>query len=144
MALVLSSLALVLVVFRNPLGHGMSKYDFSSPIAAMNSEIEMQLNHDFLAALERDEVIEGTYLREKLKTLEVRKEREWKGSVILFVAYKRNGVEKHEVKGFEKHAKTGLWMHKYVSPYEVKDDNQALRKEISEWEGESSRFKIPD
>src|SRR5262249_9207842 len=118
-ALAVSLLALALNLFRgNPLGAGLSKYDFSTPRAAMTSQWEMEVNGDIRALIEYGSTVNGPRIREKLKTLDVRKEAEWHGKKILFIRYESDGVKRYETVGMEKDAKSGFWMNRYVDDFE--------------------------
>jgi hypothetical protein len=64
----------------------------------------------------------------------VRKEAEWKGKKILFVAYEEKGVKKYNTIGFEKDAKTGFWLRHYVSSFEVRKDDERLARVMESWQ----------
>ncbi len=134
LALLLSGVALGVVFFRNPLpGSSVKKYDFSTPKAALTSQLQMEQNKDLRASLEMSTLVEGPKIEEKLKTLDVRKEAEWSGKMVLFVAYEEKGVKKYDTIGFEKDAKTGFWMRRYVSAYDVRKDNPRLADTMESW-----------
>src|SRR5262245_20426907 len=69
-ALLLALIALLVACFRDPLGSGMSRYDFSTPRAAVQSEAKIAANGDVRAVLER-EGVGGKKAKEKARTLEV-------------------------------------------------------------------------
>jgi hypothetical protein len=134
LALVLALVALAVAVFRSPLGAGLSKYDFTTPRNALKSQWEMQANRDIRASLDLDNVRDGPQLREKIRTFEVKKEAEWKGTTILFVSYERKGVKKYEVVGFEKDASSGYWLRSYFSRFDLGKDKPDLARDITSWE----------
>src|SRR5262249_6944987 len=89
LAFVFSLLALFLVLFRDPLGpiyrlkwnafgSGLESYDFSSPSASLKSQLEMEVNNDFRAAIEFSRRLGHKRVKEKLDTLEIKKEVEVK------------------------------------------------------------------
>jgi predicted Zn finger-like uncharacterized protein len=146
LALVLSGVALGITLFRpkppdppnppDPLGSGLSKYDFSTPRAALRSQDEVQVNRDIRAQLEYMEQIEGPKLKERLKTLEVKKEAQWGSKTILFISFEEEGVKKHQIASFEKHAKSGLWRRSFVGSYDTKlqQENKELADQMRAWE----------
>jgi predicted Zn finger-like uncharacterized protein len=137
LALVLSGVALGITLFRpHPLGAGLSKYDFSTPKAALRSQTEVQLNKDIRAELELMEIVEGPKLKERLDTLEIVKEAQWGSKTILFISFKEDGEKKHQIASFEKHAKSGLWRRTYVGSYDTKlqQENPQLAEQMRSWE----------
>jgi hypothetical protein len=134
LALFLSIAAVCIVTVRDPLGSGISKYDCSSPQAALVSEMRIQLNQDMRAVLELRERAIGTKLKEKIQTFEVRKDVEFGGKKLLFVTFKEDGISKYETKAVEKDASTGSWLPSYVSEYTVEKTNEALAAEMRRWE----------
>jgi hypothetical protein len=116
LSLLLSCFALGLALFavgrsllHNPLGAGASRYDFSNPRAALVSEIKVKLNKDLLAMVELGLMEERPQLKEKLKTLEVRKEIERDGMRYLFVSFNEKGVKRYQALPFKRSAQTGHW-----------------------------------
>jgi len=51
----------------------------------MTSDLQIQANSDIRAMSEYAKAVQGPKLREKLRTLEVRKDATWNGTTILFV-----------------------------------------------------------
>ena len=137
LALVLSGVALGVTLFRptppNPLGSGLGKYDFSTPRAALRSQDEIQLNNDIRAELDLHHHLEGPRLRERVNTLEVKKEAEWGGKSILFISYERDGVKKYEIASFEKDTKSGLWKRSYAGSFDVRKSNPELADQMDSW-----------
>ena len=130
---VLGGVALGLVLFRDPLGAGMSRYRFSTPKDSLISELQIEQNKDLRANIEYHTVRTDPALREKLKTLEVRKEAEWKGNKILFIVYEEKGVKKYDTPAFEKDADSGFWFPKYLSSSEVERDDKDLADKMNAW-----------
>lgn len=131
--LVVALAALGVTLFKDPLGSGISKYDFSTPRAALESRMKIEMNNDVRALLELDTRVNGKKQKEQLDTLEVRKEAEYRGKKILFVAYKEDGINKYTVQSFEKDASTGYWLTSYVSAYDVEKDNKELAGQMRKW-----------
>lgn len=86
------------------------------------------------AEIELSSLVRGKDLKEELETLEIRKEVEFQGRKILFVAFKQKGVNKYEVTGFEKDAETGFWKQTGASAYSVEDANKELADQMRRWE----------
>jgi hypothetical protein len=135
-ALTLAVAALGVALFFDPLGKGMAAYDFSTPRAALEANAQMVLNKDIRALVEFSVLMESKQIQEKLKTLEVHRQAEWGGKVILFISYTANGMKRHEVQGFDKDAKTGYWQFTPISPWDegLKADNPRLAELIDSWE----------
>jgi hypothetical protein len=118
----------------NATASALAKYDLTTPKQAMTSFLKMALNADMQAMAEYRFLAEKAEIAEQLNTLEVHKEREHKGQVLLFVRYKRQGIPKQSVERFEKDARTGLWVYKdRVYTFTSPDDGD-VGKEISAWE----------
>ena len=134
LSLLVALAALWIALFRDPLGSGISKYNFSTPRVAYESYLKMRINQDHRAQKEMDSLVFGKQLKEELETLEIRKEVEFQGRKILFVAFKQKGVNKYEVTGFEKDAETGFWRQTGASAYSVEDANKELADQMRRWE----------
>jgi hypothetical protein len=175
LALLVALLALFVAIFRdpfgpvyqmnwNPFGHGLGKYDFSTPAQAYKSRLQMVSNGDFRAELEYSRLVHGPDLKERLDTLEVKdiaevklplrpsglrrpvaikdpgktkeakKEEKTHTVYLLFVTYKQHGDPVYKVEGFEKHEPSGLWKSTYVSAFDVEEVNKDLAKKMSAWE----------
>jgi hypothetical protein len=124
----------------DPLGKGLAKYDFSTPAAAMKSELEMEANFDVRAGLELQRKTKKKPVEEMINSLSVKKEEEWRGKKILFVSFTRDGVEKHETQAFEKQADTGFWVKSPLSSFDVREDNKKLADMMESWT-KSGTFK---
>lgn len=121
-------------MFRDPLGSGISKYDFSTPRAALVSRMKIEANKDIRAMIEFESRVHSKEQKEKIDTLEVRKEADFRGKKILFVAFKAKGVNKYSIEGFEKDANTGYWLPSYVGSFEVEKDDKELAEQMRRWE----------
>jgi hypothetical protein len=117
----------------NPLGQGLKAYNFSTPKDAYLSQLQIEQKRDILARLELDEARHGPELKEQLDTTQIRKEENWKGVTLLFIEYKRKGVSKYFIQGYEKGSRSGLWLPRYVSAYEVRKDNPDLANRMESW-----------
>jgi hypothetical protein len=133
-ALVLALVALGLHFFTDPLGSGLARYDFTTPRAALASQMQIQLHKDVRAAAELQALTEGDKVKEKLDTLEVRKEADWNGTRILFIAYQEDGIKRYAIAGFEKNPRTGLWTPVPVPLEAVRRQNADLARQIESWE----------
>jgi len=84
-------------------------------------------------------------IQEKLKTLTVSHEAEWRGKKILFVKYQEGGVPKYDTEAFEKDVETGMWFPSRTYELErvirhlgsatdpVDPEEAALGKMIEKW-----------
>jgi hypothetical protein len=124
----------LLYVREDPLGKGLSRYDFSTPASALKSGIQMEADHDLKAALEFERKTQKKDFQEILNTLEVKKEAEWGGRKILFVSFKRDGVTVFATRAFEKHADSGYWVKADVMLPSVRQNNQELAEAMDRWE----------
>lgn len=131
-ALILSVIALAKGFLFDPLGSGISSYDFTSPTAALTSSLDMAINGDVRAEIELSVLKFGKSQREKRKTFKVHRESDYQGKRFLFVSYTENGLPKHSVEAFEKDTDTALWIPKYFSRYDIEDS--AMEKAVKEWE----------
>ena len=134
LSLLVALAALWIALFRDPLGSGISKYNFSTPRNALESYLKIQINHDMRAEIELSSLVRGKDLKEELSTLDVRKEVEFRGKKMLFVAFKEKGVNKYDILSFEKDADTGFWIRTGVGAYEVEKDNKELANQMRRWE----------
>ena len=135
-ALIMALTALGLNYFHDPLGAGLNAYDFSTTKSAIESEAKIQINHDFRAMMQKEELLDGPRQKERLKTLEVRREAEWRGKVLLFVTFSENGIRKYQILGVEKHARSGIWFPTYAGQHstDMKEQNPLLAQQIADWE----------
>jgi hypothetical protein len=143
LALAVSIFAACWTYFRDPLGRGLSAYDFSTPEAAVRSELEMQLNKDFRAQVDLQSVRSEKRNREFLDTLEIHKtvdydrsgelrlgnEKEfdpvWK---VVFISFRRDGKKQYIHRLYRRHKESGLWMQGFA--FNLRGE---LAKEVSEW-----------
>jgi hypothetical protein len=132
-ALVVAVVALAIGVLRNPLGRGISSYDFTTPEAAAKSLVQIDKNQDFRARLELSELKEGRSGEEMSRTFEIHKTADFNDKKILFVSYANKGKKIKKIDSFEKDPETKLWIPTYVSEIEVRKVNEQLAKEMSAW-----------
>ncbi len=138
-ALALSLLALAWTLASDPLGKGIEGYDLSSPEGALRSELKMQLNQDIRARIQLDAMKKGKTVREKLETLKVHRTSDYAGKKLLFVSFTDNGISKYDVEAAEKDADTGMWLHTFVSIYDIEDS--ALQEAAERWEDKSGEVE---
>jgi hypothetical protein len=175
LALLVALAALFLVIFRDPFSPGfkmvwnpvaspLSRYDLSTAAAAYKSELQIEINRDFRAAMELSQRLREKELKEMLDTLEVKKEVDLKlperkpgppvaskepgkdskatkasdektrEMKVLFLTFKKDGKVQHKVQVMERHADSGLWKRSLVSAFEVQGTNDELAKEMREWQ----------
>lgn len=132
LSLLVALAALWIALFRDPLGAGISKYNFSTPRIAYESYLKIRINQDQRAKTELYRLFYERDLKEELDTLEIRKEVEFQGKKILFVAFKAKGVNQYKTSSFEKDAETGFW--KEASSYVERNSNEELADQMSRWE----------
>jgi hypothetical protein len=152
LALAVAVTALVLVFVRAPSkedlsrpdrlpGTDLSNYDLKSPKEAMISMERMNLNRDMRAHYQLALKLKDKRAQERLDTLEVKAEQDFKGDRILFISFKEKGVVKHETEAYEKDPDTGIWFFKHLSHYVVEKDNKDLAKKMREWEESGEKQK---
>jgi len=165
LALVVALGSLFLTVFRDPFGPvtqmnwkptgtGLEGYDFSTPAGAYKGRLEIEQKHDIRAVMELQRQLEEKELKEKIDTLEVKKEADLqlpgKGEAalnakddkdakkreikVLFITFLRDGKRQHKVEFMEKHADSGLWKPTYVGQRMVKGVDPKLAEEVQKWE----------
>ena len=138
LSIILSSLALALSLFvflwtyvMDPLGSGISSYDFTTPKSALTSSLKIQANRDFRAMLDLERLKQGNTANEKQRSVQVHKESNYQGKKILFISYTENGLKKNDISSFEKNADSGLWFPSYVSTYNMGDSD--IENAIKKW-----------
>ena len=138
-AFVLSLLAFAVALLRDPLGKGLDAYDFSTPRAALISQLQMTAHLDVRAVIELTQIREGKKVEEKIKTVKVHTESNYRGKKLLFISFKENGLWKYDVEGFEKHTDTGWWFPVYVSTYDI--DDSSLKTAIEKWKEKTGKIE---
>jgi hypothetical protein len=132
-ALVISVATAIWTMVSDPLGSGLSNYDFSSPEQALRSSLAIEINHDIRAQLEFDRLVLGKKRAEKLKTLKIHRESEYQGKKLLFVSFEQNGIPRKDVEAFDKDADTGIWTGPmFMRASEIQDAD--LREAVDKWE----------
>jgi hypothetical protein len=122
----------------------VKNYDFSTPKAAIESQLQMRLNGDIRAMLEYEQTLDRHEVEEELKTLEVHKQLEYRGNLVVFITFNKEGVKRYEVRWMEKDARSGMWRSAkrgYVgSPVGKTDpDSDNILKQIDEWQRKNQR-----
>jgi len=131
LAVLVSILTAVWVLIHDPLGAGVSSYDFTTPKRALDSQLRIKINQDIRAQLDLAFLQSGRFAEEKLSTIKIHKESIYQGKKLLFVSYKKNGIPQYDIEGFEKDAESGYWFPAYISAYGI--DDLALKKAITDW-----------
>jgi hypothetical protein len=149
LALTLSLVAIAGVAYLwfirpDPLGKGIRSYDMTTPAAALKSEWQIELNGDFKAVIELQRKSPDKDMKERLDSLEVKKEAAWGTKTIIFVSFKADGKTRYETMGFEKNAESGFWKRTYVSPSDVEKDNKKLADMMRSWSASGSLEPKPD
>lgn len=137
-AILISSSACAWVTFYNPLGKGISKYDFSTPKKSLMSQCEIMAHNDIRAQFELPNRPIARLYKEFLKNLKVHREAEWQGKKILFITFEMNGIEDYETEAFEKDAETGFWMNASATADAVERDDKRLAVMMREWKERGS------
>ena len=137
-AILISSGACAWVTLYNPLGKGISKYDFSTPKKSLISEFEIAAHNDIRAQFELPNRLMARLCKELLKKLKVHREAEWQGKKILFITGEMNGIEVYGTEAFEKDAETGFWMSASAPADAVERDNKRLAVMMREWKERGS------
>ena len=117
-------------VYRNPLGAGISAYDFTTPPKAIDSSLAITLNADIRAMMDLQR-LKDRHAKEKRATLKIHRDADYEGKKILFISFKEDGITQRDTEAFEKHADTGLWFPAYVSEYDM--DDAVLKLAIEAW-----------
>ncbi len=132
LALLVALAALGLTLFRDPLGGGLRKYNFSTPRDSIVSQSRMLSDMDFRAMMELGKIMNGKRDEEKIRTLDIRKEVDYAGKKIIFYAYEFKGKKQHGVDFFEKDNDTGYWLPDR-SDFRWREDLRKDRPEVEEW-----------
>lgn len=141
-AVVLAGLALLVsvftfgyVVWTDPLGGGLGRYDLSSPRATYLSRMQMEQKVDLRAELELrrrfgERTPSGRRLAEKIASYELRKEIDYGSRKGLLVTYKVGGEKRHEVEWFEKDDKTGWWLETDIPMTDIEKQDRELADQL--------------
>lgn len=131
-ALLFAIVALIVAITRDPLGRGVSHYDFSTPEGATRSMVEIDFNSDIRARMELDRLQQGDP-ESVWQTFEVKKVAKFQDRKIVFVTYREAGRTRKRLFTFEREPSSKLWIPRYVSPYKVGDFDEQLGKEMRAW-----------
>ncbi|VTR92834.1 unnamed protein product [Gemmata massiliana] len=116
----------------------LDKYDFSSPRAAVESDMKMLDNNDYPAAVELNSRVNLKYSKERISTLKVQKEVDFHGKKVLFISYKRDDVTRYDTRAVEKDAGTGFWVVVPLSYYTVLMEDKKLAAMMKMWDAVGS------
>ena len=122
--MLISLAALLWTIYHDPLKSHLDKYDFTTPKGCLLSTIQLELNNDIGTSLALKRLFSQRTLEEKLRTIAIHKEAEWRDKKILFVSYEENGIKKYDTEAFTKDAQTGFWEPSYVG-FLIADEEQA-------------------
>jgi hypothetical protein len=169
--------ALFVALFRDPFGpvyrfkfSALGGYDFSTPGDAYRSNLRMEDSLDFRALVEYRRRIDEPEQKEKMNTLEIKREATVKlpkkkpdrfpigsGSAssdaqkgptrdvaLLFITYKKDGEDRYEVAGMEKNEKSGFWKSVYVTAFDVRDADPKLAKDMEDWDAKGKKKEPSD
>jgi hypothetical protein len=148
-AILLSVASIAHTCLFSRLGKTLAQYDLSTPRKAVVSFKKM--NCDLLSAAEFGCSLQRPLLDEYLKTLEVKKEVEFRGNKLLFVSFSVNGVKKFKTEEMEKDTQTGFWVRMSIAKLTEKnitftqiadelngnhgpDNRTPLQRQIDRWE----------
>jgi hypothetical protein len=128
--------------FSNPFGDGLGGYDFDSASGAYKAQLEIEQIRDIRANLALQRKLNGKELKERLDTLKVEKEVDFKKKEkdksvdykVLFISYKQKGEDRKEVVTMTKDADAGIWHRQYLSSSDVEKDNKDLAREMRDWD----------
>jgi hypothetical protein len=139
--LVLSILALVIalaagayVVYRDPPWGRLSRYDFRTAEKAYLSHLRIEATGDIQAMIELQRKAVRKQMREKLDTVQVQRNEEFRGKRILFIEYQQDGSRRREIAYFEPDAdRSNEWKPTFISDDEIRSLNPALADKIAQW-----------
>jgi hypothetical protein len=134
-AVFLSLATLGYVIWSDPLGAGLGRYDFTDPRAAYLSSMQMEKKGDLRAALEYrrrfgDRTPAARRLIEKIDTYEFRKEIEYGSRKGLLITYKSGGERRHELAWFEKDERTGWWVESEIKLTDIEKQDSELAEQL--------------
>jgi len=118
------------VLFRSSLSR--SRYDFSSPEAALKSDLTMTRDGDFdaIRAYYRD--FNRSVASEVLKSVHVEHMREHKGAKLLFLSFTERGEPVRECRFYVKDAESGLWGEDRKMRVRLRDAE--ITSAVTQWE----------
>lgn len=119
----------------------LSAYDFSTPAAAVTAQTRILADGNYPALMEKEFRGSTRKAKEKLRTLEIKKEAEWKGTKLVFVSFEEGGVRKFAVEAFEKEADSGLWFPVDFSRRSLPGEALSLEQSIDAWERDGTLLK---
>lgn len=133
LALLVAGAALALPFLRDPLGKGVSGYDFSTPELAAKSMTRIEMGRDIRAQMELGDLRRGGTPEEVYRTFEINRVADFGDKKIVFVSFLRKGKKRRELLEFEKDLESKLWLPASLSVYDVKKTDEKLAKEMEAW-----------
>jgi hypothetical protein len=111
-----------------------SKYDFSSPEAALRSDLTMTRDGDFdaIRAYYRD--FNRAVATEVLKTIHIERVREYKGAKLVYLSFTERGEPVRECRFYVKDAESGLWGEDRKMRNRIRDHE--VTSAVVQWERE--------
>lgn len=85
-ALAVGISCLLYIRLRDPLEGGLEKYDFSTPKAALLSQMRMLADNDYRAHLAFDRIVHAAESKERADSIAVHREIDWRGKKVLFTS----------------------------------------------------------
>ena len=133
LSLLVAVVALALPFLRDPLGKGVSGYDFSTPELAAKSITWINVGRDIRAHMELSDLHRGGTPEEVYRTFEVNRIADVGDKKVVFVSYMRKGKKRKELLEIEKDLESKLWLPTSLRLYEVKKTDEKLAKEMEAW-----------
>jgi hypothetical protein len=133
-ALIISAVTAALVILDIGGQPSHRKYDFSSPEAALRSDLTMTRDGDFdaIRAFYRD--FNRAVASEALNTLHIERTREYKGAKMLFLSFTERGEPVKECRFYVRDAESGLWGEDRKMRMRIRDAE--VNNAIYQWEHE--------
>jgi hypothetical protein len=132
-ALLTAILALLRTAATGPLGAGLSRYDLSTPEAALQTGLQTIANGDIQARLELIQLHNQKIAEEKLGSLTIHKSTEIAGQSFVFFSFSELGVQKYDVKMFEKDAGSEAWIERALTAADEMRLPDSVISEIQQW-----------
>lgn len=134
-----------------PFSSGLSGYDTDTAGGMYKSQLEMRVNQDIRALIELDRRRKDKELKERLESLTIDSEADFKTKKddedaeykILFIKYKNKGKERKEVASMRKDKDSGLWESGFVSDFDVEKTDKELAKKMRDWPTKQPGIGMP-
>jgi len=131
LALLISLGTAAYTLTRDPLKGRLGKYDFSTPEEAYRSSVRMAADGDYVARMEREGKLIAPQAREQFLTSKIKSE-SYRGKVVLFITFERNGKPRNLVRWFEKDPETQMWKRSWQMKSETALGGGGLPQELSQ------------